>query len=197
LRFDLIKVNALSRSPILKNLLKGNLNRAIDNSSAFRQCGCVYNIEGCMQEGGIQKLTRIMADECLAFRVRSLSRVITNIYDAALEQHGITMNQATMLIMLSYAGKAGPGRIGQVLIMEKSTVSRNLKLMKKQGWIEAVEGGTGRDQVMSATKKGKTLLTAFHPAWKKAQKETERLVGEKGVAAVHTLHTAVRKKHPI
>ena len=150
-----------------------------------------------MSEGKVLKLANVMADECLAFRVRALSRVITNIYDSALEQHGITMNQATMLIMLSYVGKAGPGRIGQVLIMEKSTVSRNLKLMKKQGWIEAAEGETGRDQVVSVTEKGKKLLTAFHPAWEKAQKEAERLLGEKGVAAVHSLHAAVRKTHPV
>jgi DNA-binding MarR family transcriptional regulator len=150
-----------------------------------------------MSGGKTQKLAEIMADECLAFRVRALSRVITNIYDSALEQHGITMNQATMLIMLSYVGKAGPGRIGHVLIMEKSTVSRNLKLMKKQGWIEAAGGETGREQVVSVTAKGKKLLAAFHPAWEKAQKQAEQLLGAQGVSAVHALHTSVRQAHPV
>ncbi len=143
------------------------------------------------------KLAAIMADECLAFRVRALSRVITNIYDAALERHGITMNQATMLIMLSYVGKAGPGRIGQVLIMEKSTVSRNLKLMKKQGWIEAAAGETGRGQIVGITAKGRKLLTAFHPDWEKAQRQAGQLLGKQGVAAVHRLHKSVRKAHPV
>jgi DNA-binding MarR family transcriptional regulator len=150
-----------------------------------------------MDEGKTRKLAQVMADACLAFRVRALSRVVTNIYDAALEQHGITMNQATMLIMISYVGKAGPGRIGQVLIMEKSTVSRNLKLMKKQGWIEAAGGETGRDQVVSVTAKGNKLLAAFHPAWEKAQKQAEQLLGKQGVTAVHTLHKSVRKAHPV
>jgi DNA-binding MarR family transcriptional regulator len=150
-----------------------------------------------MDEAKVGKLAAIMTDACLAFRVRALSRVMTNIYDAALEQHGITMNQATMLIMLSYVGKAGPGRIGQVLIMEKSTVSRNLKLMKKKGWIEAVGGDTGRDQVVSVTQKGKKLLTEFHPDWEKAQKQAEELLGKQGVTAVHTLHKSVRKAHPV
>ncbi len=150
-----------------------------------------------MTETKVAKLAHVMADECLAFRVRALSRVITNIYDAALEKHGITMNQATMLIMLSYVGQAGPGRIGQVLIMEKSTVSRNLKLMKKLGWIEAAGGETGRDQVVCVTAKGKKLLTAFHPAWEKAQKQAEKLLGKEGVSAVHTLHKSVRKAHPV
>ena len=150
-----------------------------------------------MNERTTDKLARIMADECVAFRVRALSRVITNIYDTALEKHGVTMNQATMLIMLAYVGKAGPGRIGQVLIMEKSTVSRNLKLMKNQGWIRAAEGETARDQIVSVTEKGKKLLAAFHPDWEKAQKQAEELLGTKGITAVHALHAAVRKRHPI
>ena len=150
-----------------------------------------------MDESKAQQLAQVMGDECIAFRVRALNRVITNLYDAALQPFGITVNQATMLIMLSYVGKAGPGRIGHVLIMEKSTVSRNLKLMKKQGWIKAVEGETGRDQIVSVTVKGKKLLTAFHPDWEKAQKQAEELLGKQGVTAVHSLHTSVRKAHPV
>jgi DNA-binding MarR family transcriptional regulator len=150
-----------------------------------------------MDEGKIRKLALVMGDECIAFRVRALNRVITNLYDAALQQFGITMNQATMLIMLSMVGEAGPGRIGQVLILEKSTVSRNLDRMRKQGWIEASGRDGGKEQVVSVTAKGKQLLAAFHPVWEKAQKQAEQLLGGKGVTAVHTLHTAVRKKHPL
>jgi DNA-binding MarR family transcriptional regulator len=150
-----------------------------------------------MEEDKVIKLASIMTNECLAFRVRALSRVITNIYDAALKRHGITMNQATMLIMLSYVGQAGPGRIGQVLIMEKSTVSRNLKLMKTKGWIEIAGGETGREQIVTVTGKGKKLLAAFHPDWERAQKQAEKLLGDKGVSAVHGLHESVRKAHPV
>lgn len=143
------------------------------------------------------KLAEAMAAECIAFRVCVLSRVITNLYDAALQPFAITVNQATMLIMLSLAGEAGPGRIGEVLIMEKSTVSRNLDRMKKQGWIESTGRDGGREQVVSVTAKGRKLLSAFHPAWEKAQKDASRLLGEAGVSAVHTLHEAVRKTHPV
>ena len=143
------------------------------------------------------KLAKVMGDECLAFRVRALNRVITNLYDAALEPFGITVNQATMLIMLSLVGEAGPGRIGQVLIMEKSTVSRNLERMRKQGWIGTAGRDGGKDQVVTVTAKGRKMLGAFHPAWEKAQKDAAKLLGGKGVSAVHTLHAAVRKKHPV
>lgn len=149
------------------------------------------------KEKGV-KMAGTMAAECLAFRVRALNRVITNLYDAALKPFGITVNQTTILIMLSYVGQASPGRIGQVLIMEKSTVSRNLNRMKKQGWIRATETEEGgKEQVVSVLPRGKELLAALHPAWANAQKDASRLLGEEGVRAVHTLHEAVRRVHPI
>ncbi len=150
-----------------------------------------------MDEKRTAKLADAMAAECIAFRVRALNRVVTNLYDAALDSFGITVNQATMLIMLSMVGQAGPGRIGQVLIMEKSTVSRNLDRMKKQGWIEAAGVNGGKEQVVSVTAKGGKLLAAFHPAWEKAQKRAVELLGVRGVSAVHTLHKAVRRTHPV
>ena len=140
------------------------------------------------------KLAETMAAECIAFRVRALSRVITNLYDAALEPFGITVNQATMLIMLSLVGEATPGRIVKGLYMEKSTVSRNLDRMKKQGWIEARGRDGGKEQIITVTAAGKNLLASMHEVWQKAQKEAIELLGEQGVTAVHTLHEAVRKK---
>ena len=150
-----------------------------------------------MNKQATQKLAQVMGDECIAFRVRALNRVITNLYDAALQPFGITVNQATMLIMLSLVGEATPGRIGQVLIMEKSTISRNLDRMKKQGWIETSGRDGGKEQVVQVTPAGRTLLTMFHPSWERAQQQAAELLGGSGVSAVHTLHEAVRRKHPV
>ena len=146
-----------------------------------------------MGDSNIRKLAQTMGDECIAFRVRALNRVITNLYDAALQPFGITVNQATMVIMLSSAGEANPGRISRGLFMEKSTVSRNLDRMKKQGWIEAKGRDGGKEQVITVTPAGRKLLASMHGAWQKAQKEAYRLLGEEGVSAVHTLYEAVRK----
>lgn len=149
-----------------------------------------------MDERQGMQMVDAMASECIAFRVRALNRVITNLYDAALDPFGITVNQATMLIMLSLVGEAPPGRICQVLIMEKSTVSRNLDRMRKQGWVKARVVGNGKEQVVRVTAKGRKLLSGFHPAWQEAQVDASRLLGGKGVTAVHTLHEAVRKTYP-
>jgi DNA-binding MarR family transcriptional regulator len=139
------------------------------------------------------RLAQTFADDCIAYRVRALNRVITNLYDAVLKPFGITVNQTTILAMLTLVGEARPGRIGQELHMEKSTVSRNLERMRKNGWIEVAAGDSGTARVVTVTPAGRRLLADLYPEWEKAQAAAARLLGDEGVTAVQTLHEAVEQ----
>jgi len=139
------------------------------------------------------KLGMMFASDCIAFRVRALNRVVTNLYDAALKPFGITVNQTTILAMLALVGAAGPGRIGQALVMEKSTVSRNVERMRKNGWIAITQEEGGKAQTITVTDAGRKLLSALCPEWEKAQAEATSLLGKEGVAAVKSLHETVRQ----
>jgi len=133
------------------------------------------------------KLIETVGRECLAGRVRKLSRVITGIYDRAMRPHGIKVNQAGILIMLSLVEKPTAGDISRKFQMEKSTVSRNVERMRKQGWIEASEGEGGLSQLITVTPKGKKILADIYGKWEKAQREVSELLGEDGVKAIHIL----------
>jgi DNA-binding MarR family transcriptional regulator len=144
----------------------------------------------------IQENTRLaqkFASDCIAYRVRVLNRVITNLYDAVLKPFGITVNQTTMLAMLTLVGPARPGEIGRQLHMEKSTISRNLERMRKNGWIGIAAGDRGTARVVTVTAAGRKLLAALYPEWEKAQSAAGRLLGDAGVTAVQTLHEAVQE----
>ncbi|MGE5808489.1 MAG: MarR family winged helix-turn-helix transcriptional regulator [Nitrospirota bacterium] len=147
-----------------------------------------------MNEKEAEKLAKAVAAECIGVRVRILNRVITNIFDHALQPLDLKLTQGNILVMLSLYGGASPGDIGKVLLMEKSTVSRNLERMRKKGWIDVAGRDDGQAQVVSVTAKGRKLLEAAHVAWKKAQKEAIQLLGEEGVSAVHKLHETVSLK---
>ena len=142
------------------------------------------------------RLAQKFAGDCLAFRVRVLNRVITNLYDLVLKPFGITVNQTTILALLTLAGKVRPGEIGKELHMEKSTVSRNLKRMRKNGWIMVAAADSGPARVVAVTPAGRKLLAALYPEWQKAQATAARLLGDEGVTAVRTLHEAVRQISP-
>jgi DNA-binding MarR family transcriptional regulator len=140
-----------------------------------------------MDEKQTLKLIETVGRECLAGRVRKLSRVVTGIYDRAMRSHGIKVNQASILIMLTLVETPTARDICRNLQMEKSTVSRNVERMRKQGWIEASEGEGGLSQVLTVTPKGKKLLADIHGKWEKAQREVSEFLGEDGVKAIHML----------
>jgi len=137
-------------------------------------------------------LAKSVAAECIAYRVRLLNRVITNIYDRAMKPLGLKVNQANILTMLSLADRASSADITRVLLMDKSTVSRTVDRMRKNGWICVAGHGDGSSQVISVTPQGRKLMAAAHAQWKKAQKQAAALLGEEGVAAVRRLHDTVR-----
>ena len=140
-----------------------------------------------MDEKQTLKLIETVGRECLAGRVRKLSRVITGIYDRAMRPHGIKVNQASILIMLALVEKATAGDICRYFQMEKSTVSRNVERMRNQGWIEISDGEGGLSQLLTVTPKGKRLLTDIYEKWQKAQREVSEFLGEEGVRAIHML----------
>ena len=146
-----------------------------------------------MDEKETAKLAKAVAAECIAGRVRLLNRVVTNIYDRALQPLGIKINQANILVMLSLTDQASSVDIARVLSMEKSTVSRNVDRMRKKGWIDVAGHEEGPSQVITVTPKGRKLLAAAHVEWKKAQKEAAVLLGEEGVAAVLKLHDTLKQ----
>ena len=145
-----------------------------------------------MNEREAETLAKAVAGECLGYRVRLLNRVITNIYDRAMQPLGLKANQANILTMLSCVGRASAADISKVLVMEKSTVSRTVDRMKKNGWINVEGHGDGPSQTITVTDQGRALMAATHEQWKKAQQQATKLLGEEGVAAILTLHEKVK-----
>jgi DNA-binding MarR family transcriptional regulator len=153
----------------------------------------IQQTEMLMEKDQANDLAEIVAGRCLAGRIRLLNRVVTNIYDRALQPYGIKINQANILVSLLVRGEASPGEIGARLQMEKSTVSRTLERMRNSGWVEV--SGTGPGQLVRITEPGRKLMIATHEAWEDAQKKAMELLGEEGaLSLVETAKRLQRKR---
>jgi DNA-binding MarR family transcriptional regulator len=126
---------------------------------------------------------RIIARECLALRVRRLDRSLSRIYEGALRPHGLTIAQLGLLTAVALSGAVQPSRLGEILDLERSTVSRNVALILRKGWVSAVAAGNGRSQLLAITRRGESLLDEALPAWRRAQKNAEELLTPEGVLA--------------
>lgn len=115
--------------------------------------------------------------ECIAVRVRLLSRVVTAIYDGALRPLGLKASQFNVLVVAAKMGLASPVKVYGFLQMDPSTLSRNVERMRAKGWLEAVEGEDARRQPFRLTGAGRRLLDRAIPAWELAQAKAAAKLG--------------------
>ncbi|HSR67249.1 MAG TPA: MarR family winged helix-turn-helix transcriptional regulator [Acidobacteriota bacterium] len=132
--------------------------------------------------------TRKAAEEiamgCLAGRVRLLNRVITSAYNEALRPHGVRVEQLGLLSMVFFLDRPTPSQMEQFLRIERSTLSRNLKRMRDNGWIENLPGPDARSHCLCVTEKGKRLMRQALQSWRGAQKRLGEELGEETLQAL-------------
>ena len=120
-------------------------------------------------------------DNCLAVRLRMLNRVLSGLYDDALRPLDLRVSQLNVLVAVANRQPVSAGEIGDLLRLEKSTLSRNLHRMAKRGWLTVEEGRPGSVRL---TRKGEGLLERALPRWEEAQQSAEALLGSEGFRAV-------------
>jgi DNA-binding MarR family transcriptional regulator len=135
------------------------------------------------QQRGAQAAGEIGRD-CLAVRVRLLSRTITRIYDTALRPHGLTIAQLNLLTSVASWQPARAGDIARLLSMEISTLSRNAHLLHEEGLLEVEHAEHGNGRVLSITDAGAERLEQLRPAWRAAQEQAQELLGEDATRSI-------------
>jgi DNA-binding MarR family transcriptional regulator len=134
---------------------------------------------------------REIIDNCLALRVRIVARSVSAIFEQAMASHDVTIAQVNMLTALSKAGPCAPGKIGDVLQLERSTVSRNIELLIKKGLVEAVSSDAKGIREVALSVAGHEKIEAVLPDWRAAQKQAGALLGPVGVDSIHKASASV------
>jgi DNA-binding MarR family transcriptional regulator len=127
------------------------------------------------------KIEDRIARSCIAVRVRMLNRVVSNLYDEALRPLGLRVSQLNILVVAAKLGTARPAKVCDILLLDVSTLSRNVERMQANGWLEVVPDEDRRAQPFRLTAAGRALLKRAVPAWEKAQEQATALIGRDGV----------------
>jgi DNA-binding MarR family transcriptional regulator len=113
------------------------------------------------------------------------------IYDQAVARHGVTIAQVNLLTTLGEVGPCAPRKLGEVLQLERSTVSRNLDLLMEKGLVEAVSSDAKGIREVILTASGHRKIEDVLPDWRAAQKQASQLLGSDGVRAVHEASASI------
>jgi DNA-binding MarR family transcriptional regulator len=130
--------------------------------------------------------------DCLCMASRQAARAITGIFDRHLRPYQVRVTQFSILANLLLRGPTMLGELARALTLERTSLTRNLALMEKHGWVEIQpDAADSRARIVSATKAGRALVHAAYPGWRDAQDEVASLIGEQGSAALHGLANAM------
>jgi DNA-binding MarR family transcriptional regulator len=115
---------------------------------------------------------------CMCASLRRASRSLTQLYEEALRPVELRATQFTVLQTLSLAGEVTQGKLGQILAMDSTTLTRTLTIMGRHGWIAKRRGEDRREWRMRLSKAGEMQLKQALPHWEKAQTRLRRQLGE-------------------
>jgi DNA-binding MarR family transcriptional regulator len=129
---------------------------------------------------------------CMGLHIRRASRIMTQVYDAALRPVGLVLNQFTLLVAIHLVESTPITRLAQELFTDQTTLTRNLKLLKKRGLVAIEPGEDRRVKWVSLTTEGRAVLAQALPLWEQAQAEVLHHLGQQQWQALLSLLSDVK-----
>ena len=127
-------------------------------------------------------------EDCIGARLRKLSRVVDGKFRTALKGTDITENQMTLLFFLEKMGEVDQGVLGKKLILERSSISRNINVLHKKGFVNKTEDY--RPQIFLSPR-GKTLVQSIIPLWEKVMEELNNSLGNDNIQNLQAMEKAL------
>ena len=117
--------------------------------------------------------------ECSCNMIRKSARKITQFYESGLRDAGIKLTQFSILAALANTGPVQLTQLADRLLLERTSLTRNLNVLERNGWVQLQTGiEDSRQRIVSLSKKGYEQLDQAIPYWKKAQKAIANEMGQ-------------------
>lgn len=107
--------------------------------------------------------------QCACAAARRASRALSQRFDAELRGSGLRIMQFTALATLTQTGAMTMTRLADFMGLERTTLTRNLKPLLRDGLVELRQERDGRVRRVAITANGEAAARAAFPLWKKAQ----------------------------
>ena len=128
-----------------------------------------------------------MAPICYCAALRSATRKMTAIYDAALAPTGVNLAQFSLLRKIQRAAPVSLSDLGRLAELDRSTIGRNVKVLQRMGLARVTPGEDQREATVTLDEGGLVVLRDGAPLWDEAQRRIEEKLGEGGSAQLNTL----------
>ena len=108
--------------------------------------------------------------ECACLNLRGAARAVTQMYDETFKLSGLKATQFSVLATVGSLGSASMTAISRTLVMDRTTLTRNLKPLMDRGLVrEEINSADRRQRHIALTRAGRTALSKALPLWEQAQ----------------------------
>ena len=122
---------------------------------------------------------------CYTTALRRAERAINRIYDNALRPVGVTTAQYSLLSLIERAPVGiALSELAQAQVMDRTTLSRNLTTLERDGLVAIEHGDDRRVRSVSLTEQGHETIRTCRPLWRAAQ---DRIASEHGLGRMSDL----------
>src|SRR5947207_1149513 len=131
-------------------------------------------------------------EQCNCLAVRQAARHITQFYDQCLAPSGLRTTQFSMLSRLKRLGPMTINALAADLVMDRTTLGRNILPLQREGLIAVVKGSVDRrSKELRVSETGAERLRTAVKGWAEAQAQFELVFGAQRAAELRALLHAV------
>lgn len=120
-----------------------------------------------------------MAGQCMVLKTRRAARAVTRRYNVLLKPYALQSTQASLLFAIAKGGFESISELAEQMAIERSALTRNLRLLQEAGYATSQIKGRGRAQRVELTQEGEALLETLLPLWVEAQDGLRKELGER------------------
>jgi DNA-binding MarR family transcriptional regulator len=140
---------------------------------------------------------REVIDTCAGVNVRLAARRITWFLEERMRQTGLSIAQFGLMTHIAAAPDDTIGALAERCGLDQSTLSRNLRLLEREGLVEIVTAEKDlRRRAVWLTEKGASGLEAAIPVWRRAHAALAALIRPEQVRALASRTRSLVKASP-
>ncbi len=129
---------------------------------------------------------------CNCLAVRQAARHVSQFYDQCLAPAGLRTTQFSILAKLKRRGPMTINALAREMVMDRTTLGRNIQPLQREGLVAAVTGSTDRrSKELHLTAAGAARLAAAIKGWAKAQARFEAVFGAERSRELRAMMRAV------
>ena len=115
---------------------------------------------------------------CACSNVRKAARAVTQLFDEVLQPTGLRSTQFTLLVAVALSGEAPVTQLSRALVMDRTTLARNLKPLESLELLTIEAGTDRRRHLVRLTEHGRQALVIALPYWEQAQHQVVTRLGQ-------------------